>query len=182
MKANKAIFGTATLLAMTATAWAGRATTSATASSPGYGPGTAAATAGYDGNGVGITRTNARTGRVNIAQGVSLGFDENGLSLSTSYAIAPRFGPAIGSTMNVAIGTDGSVAHSVGRTLATGSRTRTVSTAGSAAPGSRGRSPTASAAASGRTGHGGKVISKTHSRTRVSKAHRRVIRKRAWRR
>ena len=110
--------------------WAGEATTSANAGSRGGRSGWAAATANYDGNGPGYATTRTRTGNVNIAQGVAVGFDNEGLSFSTSYAVAPRLGPAVAGTFNVNIGLNGQVATSVGRTIASGDPVREVTASG----------------------------------------------------
>lgn len=144
------------------TALAGTANTSATAGSGGYGPGTAAATANYDGNGIGFTKTKAQSGNVNIARGLSVGFDETGLSVSHSYAIAPRRGPAVGGTLNLHVGQHG-VAVSGGQSVASQDRTREVQVSGQA--GSNYGRPVATAAASGRTGRRGVVEANTFSRT-----------------
>ena len=165
MKTMNIAIGWLGLFGATVNVLAGESTSTATASSNGRGPGTAAATAGYDGDGIGIARTNTRTGTVNLAQGIGLGFDEDGLSLSTSYAIASLLGPAVGGTFNLAIGLDGSVSSGVGQTVASGDRTRAVEAGGSAAPGSRGRSPTAVATVGGVTGPHGTVTAQTHSQT-----------------
>jgi hypothetical protein len=169
MKAHTILSGlVGTILIQTASA--GVATTSAAASSDGYRPGTAVATAAYEGNGVGLTRTNTRSGNVSFARGFSLGFDQNGLSLSNSYAVAPRRGPAVAGTFNLAIGTDGSVSHAVGRTVAAGDTSRGVEASGSA------RRAAASAAVRGATGSRGHVISKTRSHTQRARTIRRVHR------
>ena len=152
-------------LAAAMPAFAGTANSSASASSNGRGPGTAVATAGYDGNGIGIARTNTKSGSINLAQGLSVGFDEDGLSLSSSFAVAPRSGPAAAGTFNLAVGLDGSVSHSVGRTVASGDRSRSVEAGGSVSPGSHGRSGTATATANGRTGPRGQVLAQTSSHT-----------------
>lgn len=141
----------------------GAANTSATAGSDSYGPGTAAAAANYDGNGIGFTKTNARSGNVNLARGLAVGFDETGLSVSHSYAIAPRRGPGVGGTLNLHVGQQG-VAVSGGRTVASQDRTREVRVSGQA--GSNHGRPVATAAASGRTGGRGIVEANTFSRTR----------------
>ncbi len=149
-------FGMAAAMAM-----AGEASTSATATSGRRGPGTAAATADYDGNGVGLTRTKADSGRINFARGLSLGFDEDGLSLSTSYALAGRVGPAVGGTFNVHVGLDGKTSTSVGTVVAKGGAARGATVEGLAGA-DRGRSVAASTA-SGNTLGGGKVDAWTHS-------------------
>jgi hypothetical protein len=166
MKASTFAIGILGLLIAAPNAWAGRSSTSASASSDGRGPGSAAATAEYDGNGIGYTRTNTRSGRINFGQGISLGFDEEGLTFSTSYAVAPQRGPAAAGTFNLAIGTDGSVSHGVGQTVAYGDRTRSVEAGGFARPGSRGNAPAAGATVGGSTGPRGRVIAQTHTATR----------------
>ncbi len=166
MKRNAIIWGLTMGLMPGLTALAGEANSSASASSNRWGPGTAAATAGYEGNGIGFAQTNTRSGSTNFAQGLSLGFDEEGLSFSTSYAVAPRFGAAAAGTLNVAIGLDGSVATSVGRTVADGDANRSVDAGGSARPGSFGRTPVAVATTGGATGPRGTVVSQTQSNTR----------------
>jgi len=165
MKAMKPGFAAMFLLIGAVDAGAGLADSSASASSNRWGPGTATATAGYNGGGVGFAHTDTHTGKVNLAQGVSFGFDKEGVSLSSSYALAPRFGPAVGGTFNVAVGLDGSVSHSVGRTTAGGDPYRKVEVGGSARPGNRGRAPVALSTAAGKTGPRGYATAKTHSHT-----------------
>lgn len=148
-------------------AWAGEASTSAIAASNGGRSGTAAATADYDGNGIGFTKTKAESGRVNFARGISLGFDEGGLSLSTSYAIAPQFGPAAAGTFNMNVGLDGSVSGSTGRTIADGSRTREVSAGGWT--GNNRLNSSAGATVAGNTGPRGRVIAESRSFDRPSR-------------
>ncbi len=143
-------------------AFAGSANTSATAGSGGWGPGTAAATANYDGDGIGFTKTKASSGRVNIARGLSVGFDQSGLSVSHSYAVAGQRGPAVGGTLNVHVGQDG-VALSGGQSVASQGRSREVTVSGQA--GSNGRRPIATAAASGHASGRGVVNARTFSRT-----------------
>ena len=147
--------------AFTAAAFAGEATTSATAGSNGRGNGYAGATADYNGNGIGITRTKADTGRINFGRGLSIGLDEDGLSLSTSYALAPNRGPAVGGTFNMNIGFDGERSASFGRTVAYGDRNREV-TAGGFAGSDRGIGR-AGATVGGNTGPRGKVKATSHS-------------------
>ncbi len=166
MKRNAIIWSLTMGLMPGLTALAGEANSSASASSNRRGPGTAVATAGYEGNGIGFSQTNTRSGSTNLAQGLSLGFDEEGLSLSTSYAVAPRFGAAVAGTLNLAIGRDGSVATSVGRTVADGDPNRSVDAGGSARPGSLGRTPVAVASTGGATGPRGTVVSQTQSDSR----------------
>ncbi len=162
-------------------AWAGESSTSATAGANGRGSGTAAATADYQGNGIGFTKTKARTGRLNFARGLSVGFDETGLSLSHSYALAGQRGPAVGGTLNLHVGLDGQTSVSGGRVTADGSPERSVTTGGVA--GNTGRTPYAASSASGRTAGRGDVQAKTfsrtraHERTRESAARRTVYRR-----
>ncbi len=144
--------------------WAGQATTSATAGSRGWGTGWAAATADYRGSGPGYANTQTRSGQLNLAQGVALGLDRDGLSFSTSYALAPRLGPAVAGTFNLNIGLDGAVATSVGRTVASGDPNRVVSAGGGA--GARYGSAPAWATVSGSTGPRGEVRSFTNSQSR----------------
>ncbi|MBK9118157.1 MAG: hypothetical protein IPM18_00920 [Phycisphaerales bacterium] len=109
-------------------AWASEAQTSASATG-GRNNGAATATARYDGQ-VGFARTDTKTGKVNLARGVAVGVDANGLSLSLSHAIAPQHGPAIATNFNMSIGRDGEVNHSVGSAVATGGSGRTVMAGG----------------------------------------------------
>lgn len=161
------------LITSSTLAWAGEASTSATAASNGRRTGTAAATADYDGNGVGFTNTKADSGRLNFARGISLGFDEDGLSLSTSYAVAPQFGPAAAGTFNMNLGLDGSVSGSTGRTIAEGSRTREVSAGGWT--GNNRFNSSAGATVAGNTGPRGRVIAESRSYDRPSRiAGRRI--------
>jgi hypothetical protein len=136
------------------------ARTSATAGSNGRGSGTAGATAAYEGD-IGFARTKADTGKINLARGLAVGFDEDGLSVSHSYALAPTYGPAVGGTFNMHIGLDGEASVSSGHVKAAGDRNRVVNAGGSA--GSDGRSPYAVATASGETGRRGEVRAETRS-------------------
>ncbi len=99
---------------MAGAAIASDADTSATAGPGRYGTGTAAATAHYEGD-YGFARTDSRTGAVNLARGVAVGVDEDGISLSLSNALAPRYGPAVATNFSMSIGTDGRVSTSTGR-------------------------------------------------------------------
>ncbi len=162
------------MLVMGLSAYAGTASSSAGASSSRWGSGTAVATADYDGGGQGFARTDTKSGRVSTARGVAFGFDEGGMSLSTSYAVAPLLGPAVAGTFNLAIGVDGSVAGSVGRTVATGGGSREARAGGFASPGSRHESPASGARVSGRTGRGGRVVSSSDSYTRAPERVKRV--------
>jgi hypothetical protein len=116
-------------LMMSAPALAADGETSASASSGRGRSGTAAASAHYAGD-VGFARSDTRTGRINLARGVALGVDENGLALSVSTAIAPRFGPAIATTFNMSLGRDGHSSASFGTALAQGPAERGVSAGG----------------------------------------------------
>lgn len=178
MKTTNLAIAMVTMLATALGAVAGQADSSASASSNGRGPGTASATAGYQGNGVGFTHTNAKSGNVNIAEGLSFGFDEQGLSLSSSFAVAPRIGSAAAGTFNLALGLDGDVSYGVGRSAAAGDSYRSVEAGGSAAPGRYGRSGGAVATASGRTGPRGVAVAKTSSHNSRVKIIRRVAQRR----
>ncbi len=142
------------------TALAGEASTSATAGSNG----TAGATASYNGNGNGIARTDTRSGPVSIGRGLAFGIDEHGLSLSTSHAVATRFGPAVAGSMNVSIGFDGSLASSHANSVSRGGFAREASAGGSTRVGHGG--PVATATAGGSTIGGGSVEAHTDSYTR----------------
>ncbi len=165
MKRLTSAIAIAGLLTTVTSAMAGQAESSAAASSNGWGPGTATATAGYHGGGVGFAQTDTRSGNVNLARGLSFGFDGQGLSLSSSYAVAPQLGPALAGTFNLAIGTDGSVSHSTGRTVALGDSSRQAQAGGFASPGYAGRPALAGATASGRTGQRGRVMAGTRSQS-----------------
>jgi hypothetical protein len=151
------------LVMLPTTARAGVAETSATAGSRGFGPGTAGATATYDGDGIGLTRTQATSGRVSVARGLSVGVDRDGLSVSHSYALAGRVGPAVGGTFNLHVGPDGKGMLSVGRADTRGDRQRAVSVGG--AVGTRYGRPVAEARATGSTGRRGAVRANTFSRS-----------------
>lgn len=150
----KRILNSAALLALAAPALASDAKTSATATNGPLAPGSAAASANYQGD-RGFARSDTRTGDVNIARGVALGVDQNGLSLSVSHALAPRHGPAIATNFNMSINRNGDVAHSVGAAIATGGVERTATVSGGA--GRNGRSAESAAFAHGRTSGGGRV-------------------------
>lgn len=145
------------------TAWAGEASTSASATN-GYGhPGAASATANYDGTGgpgFAQTRTDT-TGGLSIGRGLAVGFDQDGLDVSFSHALAPQVGPAYAGTFNMSIGTNGQVSSSYGGTLAQGGSVRTAEAGGSTSSDWRGAN--AQAAASGNTAPGGRVDSWTQS-------------------
>jgi len=146
----------------TAAVMAGEGTTSASASG-GRRSGTAAATAHYDGadGGAGVARTRTRTGEVNLARGVAIGIDEDGLDFSFSHAIATRYGPAYAGTFNLSIGRDGDVSGSYGGVLSQGGAVRNAQAGGSTRTDNRGA--TAQANATGNTWPGGRVIAWTNS-------------------
>jgi hypothetical protein len=133
-----------------ATAWAGESTTNAWANNGwGRNSGTAGALANYDGgDGIGIARTGTRTGMVNLARGVAVGFDRDGLDFSFSSAIAPRFGPAYAGTFNLSIGFNGSVAGSYGGALSAGGNARSVEAGGTTLSGRGGATAQAHATGS----------------------------------
>ncbi len=127
--------------------------------------GTAAAGAHYDGR-VGFARTQTRSGPVSVARGVAVGVDENGLSLSVSNAIAPRFGPALATTFNMSIGRDGQVSAANGVAVADGPLHRSATAGGGVSAGGHGRP--ARVMASGRTDPLGRV----HAETRAQPSRR----------
>ncbi len=156
--------GLAIGLASTSAALAGDATTDAWADSgrPGQN-GSAGATADWNGNGGrGFARTDTRSGRINLARGIAVGFDRDGIDLSFSHAIAPNRGPGYAGTLNVSIGRDGAVNHSYGGTVAMGGHRRDVRAGGATRSGGRDVGA-AVARASGNTRGGGIVRAGTHS-------------------
>jgi hypothetical protein len=162
-----ALFFIATPLAL-----ASDAQTSATAGSNSLRPnGTAAAAAHYEGQ-VGFARTQTQSGRVNLARGVAVGVDKQGLSLSVSHAVAPRLGPAVGSNFSLSIGRDGEVSKNHSIAVARGPIEREVTVGGQA--GSHRFGSTASGIASGRTDPFGRVQASSDSR--VSRPLARVAR------
>lgn len=150
---------TAAVLCSAPAALASDAATSATAGSR-PGGGTAAATAHYEGD-VGFARTNTRSGAVNIARGVAVGFDEDGLSLSVSNAVATRNGPAVATNFNLSIDRDGDVSHSSGIAVARGPVEQSASAGGSVGTGLDARPATS--VASGRTDLYGSVYAATQA-------------------
>jgi len=157
-------------LVASAAAYASEAATSATAGS-GYGRnGNASATARYEGK-LGWARTDTHSGPVNLARGVAVGVDEDGISVSVSNAIAPNRGPALATTFNLSIGRDGDVSHSRGISVADGPFEREATAGGSTAA-ERGRT-TSTALAGGRTDRFGRVVAHSSSEDHVSP--RRVI-------
>lgn len=164
-------------LTVAAVVQAGTAETSASASRGRYGPGTSEATADYNGDGVGFTRTKAHSGRINLARGLAVGFDANGLSLSHSFALAPSSGPAIGRTISLQLGMDGRGSISRGNVKAEGGSKRSVAVRSGASP------RHAFAEAHGDTGARGRVLADTRSsrfgRSRGMARHRpmRILRR-----
>jgi len=148
---------------MTAAVMAGEATTSAYAGNSGRNGGTVAATAHYDGadGGVGLARTQTRSGEVNLARGLALGVDENGLDFSFSHAIATPHGPAYAGTLNLSIGRNGDVSGSYGGVLSQGGAVRNAQAGGTTRTDYRGA--TAQANATGNTWPGGRVVARTNS-------------------
>jgi len=133
--------------------------------SAGAGSGRAAsATASYQGT-AGFAHAESRDGPVSLARGVAVGVDEHGVSLSVSNAIAGRFGPAVATSFNLTIGTDGSVAHGQSRVIAEGPLSRSARAGGQT--GIRpGRPASASAWGGGRTDRFGRVRVSAHSSSR----------------
>ncbi len=160
MKRLTATFATFAFLTASA-AYASDASTSATAGYNRYSGGNAGATASYTGD-KGYARTDTRTGNVNIARGVAVGADRDGLSISVSNAIAPKNGPAIATNFNMSINRDGGNSVSFGLSAANGGRDKQVATSGSTYA-SRHRTGAASIATGKTSGHG-RVIAVTHSR------------------
>ncbi|MBN1345256.1 MAG: hypothetical protein JXQ73_21365 [Phycisphaerae bacterium] len=151
-------FGFALSTACVMTTLAGEASTNAWAQNTG----SAGATANWDGDGgKGIARTDTRTGKINLARGLAVGIDRDGLDLSFSHAIAPQRGPAYAGTFNLSIGRDGSVSHSYGGAIAQGGSTRSVEATGATSSRWNG---TALASAGGNTTRGGTVQARTYSR------------------
>lgn len=123
--------------------------------------GVAEATAHYDGR-IGWARTNTETNRRGSnAQGLAVGVDDDGVSLSVSNAIAPRRGPALATTFNLSIGRDGDVSSSVGLSTANGPIAREATAGGETA--TRRSGGTAAAFADGRTDRFGRVDTVTHA-------------------
>ena len=164
-------------LVATSGALGGEANSSATAGNGRGRNGNAAASAGYTGD-IGFARSDSNSGPISTARGVAVGFDERGLSLSVSNAIAPRHGPSIATNFNLSIGTDGSVSHSTGLAMALGNGNRSV-TAGGSATAHRGGS--ARSFASGRSDADGRVLTAGRSESRAGrrlvKERRRGVRK-----
>ncbi|MCG8405471.1 MAG: hypothetical protein MI923_09760 [Phycisphaerales bacterium] len=170
------MFAAAFTLLTAPLAFAGEASTSASAGSNGFGPGTATATAGYNGGGRGYARTQTRSGHVNFGRGVAFGIDRNGVSFSSSHAIAGRFGPAVARNFNMTIGFDGRVSRSSGTTVAGGSATRQAQ-AGGFARAVRGN-PTSASTVSGRTGPRGFVQARTDAKSNYRRLFKTRFRRR----
>lgn len=155
---------TTVMLLTTLSAFASSAATNASAGRDILGRGNAQAYATYDGD-AGFARTDTRTGRVNIARGVAVGVDEDGLSLSVSTAFDPKHGPAIASNFNLSIGRDGA-SHSHGLALANDRNERQVSAGGAVTANRRG--PLARSTAQASTSPFGQAIARTSSNTHRS--------------
>ena len=150
-----------TLFALAPAALASEAQTSASAGSNRFNRnGTATATAQYQG-GIGFAKTRTKSGKLNIARGIAVGFDKDGLSLSISNAVAGRRGPALATTFNMTIGADGKVSHSLGVAISNGPIHRSASAGGKASSGRRHN--TASSVASGKSDRFGTVRAATRS-------------------
>lgn len=143
-----------------ASALASDAETTASATGGRGRTGSATATAHYEGD-VGFARADTRTGAVNVARGVAVGVDENGLSLSLSLALAPLGGPALATNLNFSLGTNGEVATSIGNVVASGGINRAVTVGGRSSATPYGASATS--LASGSTRGGGIVRAVTRS-------------------
>jgi hypothetical protein len=139
---------------LVAPGWASEAATSAGVSGNRYGPGTAHATASYVGD-RGFARTDTQSGKVNLARGVAVGIDKDGLSLSVSHAVDAGRGPALATNFNMSIGRDGSRSVSLGAAVADGRLERAASAGGSTAAGRNGS--VALSTASGHTDRFGRV-------------------------
>lgn len=130
MKTLRTIAAALTILSANSLAPAGDARTSAgTSVNPLTGGGSATATAAYNAP-IGFARTDTRSGPINAARGVAVGVDKDGLTLSVSTALAPKLGPAVAASFNIAIDRDGDVSRSTGIALAKGPSTREVNVAG----------------------------------------------------
>lgn len=160
------------LLLATPTTLASDAETSASATGGRGRAGTSAASARYDGD-IGFARTDTRSGRVNLARGIAVGVDEDGLSLSLSTAVASQRGPALATNVNISVGRDGRTSSSVGTAVARGGRERSVSVGGSTTT-RPGRATISHA--TGRTLGGGSVRAQTTSTSSTLKV-KKVIRK-----
>ncbi len=157
---------------MPAMSWASLAETSAAARSGRYGrPGTADATARYEGD-VGLARTHTKSGDINIARGLAIGVDEDGASLSLSYAVAPNGGPAIGGTFNLSVDRDGRGSGGTGQVVATGGRQRQVEVGGITR--TNYGPPSTTVRATGQTRGGGQVEARTRSYSDDRREIRRV--------
>lgn len=162
MRNAKWIIGIGLSGLMCGLAAASEASTSAGAGAGLAGPGSAWATANYQGD-RGFARTDTRSGAINLARGVAVGVDEDGLSLSISHAVAANgvsSAPAVASNFNLNIDRSGEVSTSNALVLANGGASRTVQVKGGV-----GHGRPAVAKASGATTHGGRVVAHTDSRT-----------------
>ena len=173
MKTLRLLTASLFTLSAASTALGSDAETSATAGSSRYQrDGTAQATARYEGD-VGFARTDSHSGSVNLARGVAVGVDRDGLSLSVSQAVAPRNGSAVATNFNLSIGRDGRVSGSTGLSVADGPQRRSATAGGQASADPR-RSG-ASSFASGSTDRNGTVRAVTRAdnyRPRIVHVHR----------
>lgn len=165
------------VLSAAGAAWASDAATSATAGSSLLSRnGTAAATARYEGD-RGFARTDTRSGPVNLARGVAVGVDKDGLSISVSNAVAPRMGPAVATNFSMTLGRDGDVAKNHSVSVARGPLHREATAGG--ATGTNGRDAYATGIVGGRTDRFGHVEAQTESKVENGRLIRpaRVIKK-----
>jgi len=168
-----------TALSFSGLVFASDAATSASAGSNSFRRnGRSSATARYDGR-VGFARTDTRSGRLNLARGVAVGADRNGVTLSVSNAVAPRFGPALATNFNLGIGRDGSVSTSRGSSLSFGPFKRSAFAGGGVS--TRRHGSTATSVAGGRSDRFGRVSARSQSQQRrgVSRTLARRVVKRA---
>lgn len=150
-----------TVISMTLGASVALASDAATSAAVGGGawrPGTATATAHYEGD-VGLARTDTRTGRVNVARGLAVGVDEDGLAFSLSNAVITPNGVAVATNLNIGIDRDGDVSTSTGLSVAAGPREREATAGGQVS--TRPGSGSATSIAQGRTDRHGRVMART---------------------
>lgn len=136
------------------------AQTSAGAAGRRFGLGSAAATARYEGD-IGFAHSETRSGEINLARGVAVGLDEDGLSLSLSNAVAPRVGPALATNFNMSIDRSGQVSTSHGMALSDGRFENEVNAGGAAGTGRGSRG--AMSQAGGRSDPTGTVRAETRA-------------------
>jgi hypothetical protein len=127
----------------------------------------AAATADYDGR-VGIARTNAKTGKINLARGLALGLDEDGVSFSLSQALGGKRA-SLASNLNVSLNRDGDHSVSFGSTVSRGSQHHTARVEGGASADRR--RTRATAAARGDADRRGRVDARASARNFERERH-----------